>query len=89
MGKWKIQLDYAGVGQLLKSQEMADLCSGIGKNIQEKCGGVGTAGAEEFKVETKNAGSRIVTTVSTDTPHAYYSNLKHNTLAKALGSAKK
>ncbi len=88
MGKWKVELVEEGVKELLQSEAIASVTSSIGETVRNACGGYGSADSSEFKTETKVGKNRVITNVSVDTKRAYYSNLKHNTLAKALGGAK-
>lgn len=88
MAKFKFELNRSGVAELLKGSEMAKITSEYGIQVQSACGGVGSVGAEEFKSETAVRGTRVVTTVSADSAHAYHSNMKYNTLLKALGSVR-
>lgn len=43
---------------------------------------------EEYEATVSAGGRRVVGRVHAATPHAYYSNRKHNTLLKAIGSVK-
>ena len=75
----KFELDTEGVGQLLRSDEMIGVLSEYGNAV------VNRAGAEDFKTKTSHGQKRANVTISPNSPKAYYSNLKHNTLLKALG----
>lgn len=87
--KFKFELNRSGVAELLKGSEMTNIVSECATKVQEACGGYGSATSEEFSSETVVSGTRVVATVRADTPRAYYSNLKHNTLVKAMSSIKR
>ncbi len=77
MGKIKFILNKKGVQQLLKSKEMEGICKEHATSIRERCG-------EDYEVSTYSGRNRVNASVSTKTARAYYSNLKHNTLLKAV-----
>lgn len=87
--KVTFELNREGVAELLKGPEMEKILSEVGETVKEQCGGFGNVSSEEYVTKTQVRGTRVVTTVAADTPHAYYSNLKHNTLVKALRSIKR
>lgn len=80
----KFELNRAGVAQLLKGAEMQGILGEYASEVQSRCT-AGNVGPEEYEAAVSVRGTRAVGTVRTDSPHAYYSNLKHNTLLKALG----
>lgn len=82
MAKVIFKLNRAGVRELLQSPEMQ-------KIIDEKASTVQSVAGEGFEKKVEVKGTRVVGIVHAETPHAYYKNLKQNTLLKALGSAKK
>ncbi len=88
MGKWKVQLVRSGVGQIMKSEEMGQMTADIGEEVRKACGGIGSASSDEYSISTKVFGDRVSTEIETETVRACQSNLKHNTLAKALGGVK-
>lgn len=77
MGNVKYEMDYAGIGQLLKCSELCDGMQAIGNNVASRAG-VG------FIADTSVGKKRAHTFVRPDTAEAYYDNLKNNTLLKAL-----
>ncbi len=79
--KVTVQLNHAAVGQLLKGGEIQGLLRQYAASVQSTAGD----GYESNIIHGKN---RCWAEVAPATAHAYYSNLKHNTLLKALGSAK-
>lgn len=78
---YKFELNKEGVRQLLRSANMQDIISAYGERVQKSAG-------EEYKMESRVNKDRCVVKVKLSTPHAYYSELKHNTLLKALGSSR-
>lgn len=76
MGKTKFKLNYKGVGELLRSEEMQGVINEYGDNVLNRVGG-------EYKMD-QLVEKRCVVRIKPGTPHAYYSNLKHNSLLKAL-----
>lgn len=78
---FEFKLNRAGVRDLLQSAEMRGI-------IEEKAKAVQTTAGEGFEMEVSKKPTRVVGVVHADTPKAYYTNMKHNTLLKALGSGK-
>lgn len=81
MAKVRIKLNSAGVRELLKSPEMQSI-------LDELATKVATTAGEGFEKEVKVAQTRCYAHIHAETPKAYYSNNKHNTLLKALGGSK-
>lgn len=75
----EFELDGAGVRELLQSDEMISVLSEYGEGVLNR------AGATDYKMETGHGKKRANATITPNSPKAYYSNLKHNTLLKALG----
>lgn len=80
--KFKFELNRDGVKELLKSSEMQDVISGHANQVQNAAG-------NGYGSEMTIGKNRCWATVRAETPHAYYSNLKNNTLLKALGGSGK
>ena len=80
--KARIELVPAGISALLRSSEMADAC-------KEAADGVAARAGDGYSANVMIGPHRAVARVVADTPRAYYSNLKHNTLLKALGGGTK
>lgn len=78
MSDFRFELDYEGIGQLLKSDEVKQVCEQRAKSVLDACG-------DGYEMDSKVGAKRVNVRVKAATPHAYYSNLKHNTLMKALG----
>lgn len=78
MSKTKIELNSAGIKELLKSKE-------ITTQVNEIASGVANRAGEGFEINSRIGANRAVATVYAATPKAFYSNLKNKTLLKALG----
>lgn len=74
----EIELNSAGIRELLKSDDIASFCRQKAEDVAGRAG-------DGYKVDTHVGKTRVNAMVSTETKKAYYSNLKHNTLLKALG----
>lgn len=77
MDKVKYEMDYAGIGQLLKCSELCDGMQSIGNGVAARAG-------DGYKADTSVGKKRAHTFVRAETTEAYYENLKNNTLLKAL-----
>lgn len=80
MSKVKIELDSKAISELLKTD-------GARQVVEEKANEVcnrAQAGGLEYGTDTRIGPHRAVARVYPNSIHAYYSNLKHNTLLKAL-----
>lgn len=84
MGKIKFELNYAGVGELLKSSEMQDVLREHGEKVRSACS-QGSTPPSEYGLSVKVGKKRARATIYTETWEAVASNNKHNTLLKALG----
>lgn len=78
---YKFELNKEGVRQLLSGSKMQNIISAYGERVQKAAG-------EEYEMQAKANKDRCFVKVRPATPHAYYSERKHNTLLKALGSAR-
>lgn len=76
MSKFKIELNEAGVGELLKSTE-------LGEALQEI--GISKVPGEDYSVQKINVGSRVIARINVDTQEALNDNMDNNTLIRALG----
>ena len=81
MAKVRIKLNTAGVRELLRSSELQTECMNYAQQIQ------GTAG-EHYAVSNRNYPERSGASVYPADDEGFYDNLHHNTLLKAMGSAK-
>ena len=77
MSKVKIELNRAGIGALLKSEEVRNCVKGIADQKAAQCG---TGYASDSYV----AGTRVIASVYTETAEAAKDNLENNTLLKAV-----
>lgn len=79
MSKVIFKLDKKGVGELLKSQETADMCKEFAEEIRERCG-------DGYEVDIHPGGkTRSNASVRASTEKAIQDNFDNNTLEKALG----
>ena len=77
MANMQVKLNSAGVRELLKSPEIKAICNDYATQIAARAG-------DGYEVEPRNYPERSGYAVKAATPHAYYSNLKHNTLVRAI-----
>lgn len=81
MPKVQFDLDSAGVKALLLSQEMGNVVAAHAERI---AGRAGSMTGLEYEAASGAGKGRVKATVRAGSPHAYYENLKNNTLLKAL-----
>lgn len=81
MSRVKFKLNGAGVRELLKSKEMAEI---VGSHAAMVAGSAGSG----YAATTINMGTRVVGKAYADNWDAVKDNAKNNTLLKALGSSK-
>lgn len=74
----EIKLNYSGVGELLRSSEMAAVLSEQAEKIRSRCG-------DGYSTDTYGAGTRVVASVYTETTEAMQNELENNTLLRAIG----
>lgn len=77
MSKVKIELNKKGVRQLLRSQEMKQICEEHAEAIRGRCG-------EGYEVSTYTGTNRVNASVYTATYEARKDNSDNNTLLKGL-----
>ena len=82
MGKFKFELNSAGAEELLKSPELTSLIEKLGEECAAQASDL--SGGLEYESETRVRGDRVTARIKAGSVHAYYSALKHNTLAKAV-----
>lgn len=82
MGKIEFKLDGAGVHELLNWQSVQDMTQEIGDKVASRA----NAECEGFEADTRAGEKRAHTFVKATNAHAYYHNLKYNTLLKSLQS---
>lgn len=73
----KIELNSKGIIELLKSSEIEDVLKEHADGVQQRAG-------EGFHIETAKSKERTIVKIKPSSAHAYYSNLKNDTLTKAL-----
>lgn len=82
MAKVKFELNLAGLNELMKSTEMAEVLNIAADQIVAKCG-------EGYEVERAHPISFVgIASVRADTIEAKVDNRKNNTILKAAGSVK-
>lgn len=74
------KLDPNGVRELLNWQSVQDLTDELGQGVASRA----NSECEGYEADTRAGEKRAHTFVKATTPHAYYHNLKHNTLLRAL-----
>ena len=79
MAKFHIELNPAGVRELLQSSEMMGVCRSLAQGIAGRAG-------PGYEVTTYTGKTRVNASVHAATEEAYRDNLKNNTLLKAVGS---
>ena len=82
MAKFTVELNRAGVAELMKCDAMQDGLKEIADKAAERCNA--ELGEEGYDVKTGEAKTRAYAKVKSSTAHAYYHTLKHNTILKAL-----
>lgn len=76
--KWKVWVEPSAVYEVMNSAEVKAVLEDEANKIQARAG-------EGYEVTVQNGTKRASARVRAATPKAYYSNLKHNTLLKAMG----
>ena len=77
MSKIEIKLNYAGVGELLKSQEIADTVKEVAEQVAARAG-------DGYATDVYQAGTRVIASVYTGTRDAARDNLQNNTILRSL-----
>lgn len=78
MSKVKFKLNRQGVRELLKSQEMMNVCREYAEQVRSRAG-------DGYEISTYVGTNRVNASVYADTYEARKDNFDHNTLLKALG----
>lgn len=76
--KVTIELNSDGVRELLRSDEMKDICAEVAKDVLAKCG-------DGYAMDTYTGTNRVNAMVYTETYAAMKDNYSNNTLLKAVG----
>lgn len=77
MSNIEVKLNSAGVRQLLRSEEMKNICAEHASNILQKVG-------SGYEMDTYIGKTRVNAMVRATTPQAMRDNLHNNTLLKAV-----
>lgn len=77
MSNFKFELNRAGVRELLKGGEMKNIVEGYASEIRGRAG-------PDYEQDSYVGKTRVNAMVYPGSPEAYYRNLKHNTLLKAI-----
>lgn len=77
MGNIEVKLNTAGVRQLLKSEEMKNICAEQASNILQRVG-------DGYELDTYTGQTRVNAMIRAATPQAMRDNLQNNTLLKAV-----
>lgn len=80
MSKVRIELNRAGVGQLLKSDEVKNF---ISAEAERRAQGLG----DGYGTDTYKAGTRVIASIFTESPEAAKENMENNTLLKAVSTS--
>lgn len=83
MDNFHFELNREGVKELLKSSQMQQICGEHAQKVLSRANGTTSDGG--YEAENVVGANRCWSTVRASTPKAVASNLKHNTLLKALG----
>lgn len=73
----KVELNREGVRELMRSEEMLDICSEIARGIQQRCG-------EGYEMDTYVGKNRVNAQVKAATYQAKADNSENNTIIKAV-----
>lgn len=77
MGKVQIELNHDGIKQMLRSQEMMDICSGLADKALSRLG-------EGYAKSEYVGAGRVNVSVYAQTQAAAADNLENNSLLKAV-----
>lgn len=84
MANVKIKLNESGIEELMKSDEIVECLTEVAQQICD----IANAECEGFEISQYPQGkSRANVSVGASDRKAYYHNMKHDTLLKAMGSA--
>ena len=81
MSKVKFKLNRAGVRELMKSQEMLDICTEYATDIRNRAG-------DGYEVTQYTGKNRANASVFAATKEASKDNYENNTLLKSLGGGR-
>jgi hypothetical protein len=78
-------LNYAGVGEMLKEPMMQTLVRGYGESAKRNAEAMS---GHVYELTVKTGRKRAKAIIAAGDHAAYFSNLKHNTLLKAIGGSR-
>lgn len=78
MSKVKVSIIYAGIGSILRSQEMATCVKAEADRLASGLG-------EGYETDSKSMSTRQIASIFTATRKAAKDNLQNNSLLKAVG----
>lgn len=82
MGRIEFKLDPKGVNELLNWDSVQETTQKLGEGVAMRANA--ELGEDGYAADTRAGEKRAHTFVKATTAHAYYHNLKHNTLLEAL-----
>lgn len=82
MSNFRFELNRAGVRELLQSSEMQGLLQEAAEAVRGNAEGMTGL---DYRSDVRVGKNRAVATIAADSAEAYYEDLAHNTLLKALG----
>ena len=82
--KIKVELNLAGVNELMTRQELQDMMQGLGEQIASKAESMSMNPNAEYEAKTKTLNWIAVTNIRAANHESFVENLENNTLNKAL-----
>ena len=82
MGNIEFKLDSQGVHELLNWDSVQEMTQELGESVASRANA--QLGEDGYAADTRAGEKRAHTFVKATNAHAYYHNLKHNTLLEAL-----
>lgn len=87
VSNWKFEHDQSGYFAVMQSSEVQSMLNQYGSRVLNAANGSGHAG-DDYSMQQSIDSQRAKVLIKPNSIHARRSNLKHNTLLKALGSTK-
>ena len=78
MAKVEIKLESAGVRELLRSEEMQDICTKHANAVRKKLG-------KGYAISSYTGKNRVNASILAETEEAYREQLENNSILKAIG----
>jgi hypothetical protein len=82
--KIKVELNLAGVNELMKRQELQDMMQNLGEQVASRAEAMAVDPKAEYESNTKTLNWIAVTNIRAVNHEAFEENLENNTLSKAL-----